>query len=236
MRNMYVGSGEIAWEVTPGSRSAAGEAPLHGPPPPPPAPPGAPRAMPDVHASTALSEPPQAPAKFSPRGADGRAEFALDASSAAAAPAHGDHLHATPPPPLLPVITLHGVEIHAIDEATTIAHVLGEIDAGRGGFAVTPNLDHLRRYSDDVNFGALVAEADLVLPDGMPLVWAARLQGTPLPGRVAGSDLIWSLSAAAAARGRSIFMLGGAAGTAEGAARKLTERYPSLKIVGTHCP
>jgi N-acetylglucosaminyldiphosphoundecaprenol N-acetyl-beta-D-mannosaminyltransferase len=134
----------------------------------------------------------------------------------------------------LPIIRLHGVDLHAIDEATAINHILDELDAGFGGFVVTPNLDHLRRCGDDVSFGALVAEADLVLADGMPLVWAARLQGTPLPARVAGSDLIWSLSAAAAARGRSIFMLGGAPGTADAAAAKLAEKYPDLRIAGTH--
>src|SRR5439155_3575860 len=101
---------------------------------------------------------------------------------------------------------------------------------------VTPNLDHLRRCGDDVSFSALVAEADLVLADGMPLVWAARLQRTPIPSRVAGSDMICSLSRAAAARGRSIFLLGGAAGTAEAAAKALVEQCPNLNIAGTHCP
>src|SRR5213596_3251687 len=70
--------------------------------------------------------------------------------------------------PALPVIRLHGVELHAIDEAAAISHILDELDAGFGGFVVTPNLDHLRRCGDDVSFGALVAEADLVLADGMP--------------------------------------------------------------------
>src|SRR5436305_452608 len=58
----------------------------------------------------------------------------------------------------------------------------------------------------------------------------------PLPGRVAGSDLIWSLSRAAAERGRAVFMLGGATGTAEAAAAKLRERYSGLVVTGTHCP
>ncbi len=136
----------------------------------------------------------------------------------------------------LPTILLHGVRIHRIDEQKCVEHILSEIEAGRGGFVVTPNVDHLRRSGQDVSFAALVAEANLVVADGMPLVWASRLQGTPLPQRVAGSDLISSLSAAAAGQGKSIFLLGGDSGTAEAAANVLRTRYPQLKIAGKLCP
>jgi N-acetylglucosaminyldiphosphoundecaprenol N-acetyl-beta-D-mannosaminyltransferase len=105
-----------------------------------------------------------------------------------------------------------------------------------GGWIVTANLDHLRRMVRQRSYGELCRAATLVVADGMPLVWAARIQGTPLPERVAGSNLISSLSAAAAARGKSVFLLGGAPGTAEAAANVLTERYPALRVAGTHCP
>ena len=136
----------------------------------------------------------------------------------------------------LPTIRLHGIELNAITEVRCVEHVLDEIDAGNGGVLVTPNLDHLRRCSSDMTFNALLDEASIVVADGMPLVWASRLQRTPLPERIAGSDLISSLSAGSAARGHSIFLLGGAPGTAESAANVLRERSPSLKIAGIHCP
>ena len=136
----------------------------------------------------------------------------------------------------LPTVDLRGVRVHAVSEADAIRHILSEADAGRGGMVVTPNLDHLHRCLHDVAFAAMVSEAELVLADGMPLVWAARLQGTPLPQRVAGSNLITSLSQAAAEAGRSVFLLGGSPGTAEGAARVLTARFPSLRVAGTLCP
>jgi N-acetylglucosaminyldiphosphoundecaprenol N-acetyl-beta-D-mannosaminyltransferase len=136
----------------------------------------------------------------------------------------------------LPTVTLCGVRLHAITETQCIQHILDQLEAGRGGMLVTPNLDHLHRCTKNMSFKALVAEADLVVADGMPLVWASRLQGTPLPERVAGSNLITTLSGAAAGRGRSVYLLGGSAGTAEGAARVLVERYPNLKIAGTFYP
>ena len=136
----------------------------------------------------------------------------------------------------LPSVDLHGVRLHAVRETECVSHLLAELTAGRGGVVVTPNLDHLRRCVRDLHFGALVAEADLVVADGMPLVWASKLQGTPLPERVAGSNLISTLSAAAADAGRSVFLLGGAEGTALGAADVLRKRHPHIRIVGTHCP
>lgn len=136
----------------------------------------------------------------------------------------------------LPTVRLNGVTVHAITADQCIKHIMSELDAGRGGMVVTPNLDHLRRVKSDLSFAALVAEADLVVADGMPLVWASRLQRTPLPERVAGSDLVISLSAAAAREGRKLFFLGGTPGTADGAADVLREEYPNIQIVGTYCP
>jgi N-acetylglucosaminyldiphosphoundecaprenol N-acetyl-beta-D-mannosaminyltransferase len=131
---------------------------------------------------------------------------------------------------------LHGVALHAATEQRCIEFILNRLSSGEGGVVVTPNVDHLRRCRRDLHFAAVLAEADLVVADGMPLVWASRLQGTPLPQRIAGSDLISSLSAAAAQQGRSIFLLGGDPGTAEAAAEILHDRYPQLKITGTFCP
>lgn len=139
-------------------------------------------------------------------------------------------------PAYLPVVRLKGVELHAITERQCIEHILRKLDQGVGGTVVTPNLDILRRCTRDLMFATLVSESDLVIADGMPLVWASRLQGTPLPQRVAGSDLISTLSAAAAKRGRSIFLLGGDPGAAAGAAEILRVRNPELKVAGTFVP
>lgn len=133
-------------------------------------------------------------------------------------------------------ITLHGIRLHALTEAGCVGHLMRELDAGRGGWVVTPNLDHLCRAETDSEFRGMLAEADVVVADGMPLIWASRLQGTPLPQRVAGSSLVWSLAEAAADRGRSLYLLGGDPGAADNAARVLRTRYPDLKIAGTDCP
>ena len=136
----------------------------------------------------------------------------------------------------LPSVRLLGVRFDAMTETQAIAHVLDELDAGRGGLVVTPNLDHLRRCHRHSDYRAIVGGAQLVVADGVPLLWASRIAGTPLPQVVPGSNLVSSLSAGAAARGRSIFLLGGAAGSADGAARVLVARSPRLRVAGRYCP
>lgn len=133
-------------------------------------------------------------------------------------------------------IRLLGVPIDRVTASEAIGRILDALRDGRGGWVVTPNLDHLRRLVRDPEFAVLCENADLRLADGMPLVWASRLQRTPLPQRVAGSDLIWSLSQAAAREGRSVYLLGGNPGAAERAAQILVERFPGLRIAGICCP
>jgi N-acetylglucosaminyldiphosphoundecaprenol N-acetyl-beta-D-mannosaminyltransferase len=70
----------------------------------------------------------------------------------------------------------------------------------------------------------------------MPLIWASRLRGTPLPERVAGSNLIWSLTAEAARRDASIFLLGGNPGAAETCAERMRDEYPGVRIAGVMAP
>jgi len=136
----------------------------------------------------------------------------------------------------LPNVELLGLRVHAITEDECVAHVLAALDDDRGGWVVTPNLDHLRRYQCEPRFATACERASLLVPDGRPLLWAAALQGTPLPGLVAGSNLISSLSEGAASTEHTVFMLGGDPGTAEEAGIMLAHQFPGLRIAGFHCP
>jgi N-acetylglucosaminyldiphosphoundecaprenol N-acetyl-beta-D-mannosaminyltransferase len=133
-------------------------------------------------------------------------------------------------------VSLMGLDFDALTETQAVDTILDSLREGHGGWVVTPNLQYLRAYqlADDVQ--REFDSADLVVPDGMPLLWASRLKNEPLPGRVAGSDLIWSLSRAAAGRGASILFVGGEPGTAEAAAARLRREYPGLVVRGAICP
>lgn len=138
-------------------------------------------------------------------------------------------------------IKLLGVPVDALTLDQAAERIVREAAAGRGGWVVTPNLDILRRAARDPAFRALYDSTTMRLADGMPLVWASRLQRTPLPQRAAGSDLIFKLAEQAAAAsagggGVSVFLLGGNPGTADKSVAELTRRFPALRIAGVLCP
>jgi N-acetylglucosaminyldiphosphoundecaprenol N-acetyl-beta-D-mannosaminyltransferase len=135
-----------------------------------------------------------------------------------------------------PRISLLGMPISVVTESQAIDFILASLATGEGGWVITPNLDQLRLFRKNPALRPMYEEATLVLADGMPLIWASRMQKTPLPQRVAGSSIIFTLTAAAAGAGRSVFFLGGNPGAAELAAEKLSAAHPQLKVAGVYCP
>ena len=136
----------------------------------------------------------------------------------------------------LPTIRLHNMDFAKVTAQEAVDFVMSQLAIKNGGWMITANLDILRQYGIDSNAERVCKAATIIVADGMPLIWASRLQGTPLPGRVAGSDLISSLSAAAAAGHRSIYLIGGSEGAAERAAAVLQTRYAGLDVRGFFCP
>lgn len=129
-----------------------------------------------------------------------------------------------------------GLPFDRTTEDEVCARVVDALRDGRGGWIATPNVDHLRHASRDPELAALIRTADISVADGAPVVWASRLMGSPLPGRVTGADLLWSLSRAAEAAGRSVYLFGGETGVPERAAEALRRECPDLKVVGTCSP
>jgi N-acetylglucosaminyldiphosphoundecaprenol N-acetyl-beta-D-mannosaminyltransferase len=136
----------------------------------------------------------------------------------------------------IPFVSIAGLQVARLDSAAVTAHVADELAAGRGGWLVTANVDFVQRASTDPAARALYAEADLIVADGAPLVWASRLRGEPLPERVAGADLVWTLAEAAAEGGHGLYLLGGDGEAAEVAAVRMVERIPGLRVAGHSSP
>jgi N-acetylglucosaminyldiphosphoundecaprenol N-acetyl-beta-D-mannosaminyltransferase len=122
------------------------------------------------------------------------------------------------------------IDYVTLDEA--VQRIENFLEARMPAIVCTPDTTAIWRAQRDHKLREVYHEADLVTPDGTGVVWAGRLLGAPLRERVSGIDLLEKLFS----RGRvsRIFLLGATPGVAEQAARKLTERYPSLQIVGTH--
>jgi N-acetylglucosaminyldiphosphoundecaprenol N-acetyl-beta-D-mannosaminyltransferase len=124
-------------------------------------------------------------------------------------------------------------------DALTLDEVLEEIEslvgARRGGFVLTPNVDHVVKADTSEHLRQAYEAASLSLADGMPLIWTSRLLGCPLPEKVSGSDLIVPLMRVAAQHDWGVYLLGGAPGVVESAARILRARM-GVRIVGTDSP
>ena len=105
--------------------------------------------------------------------------------------------------------------------------------SGAGGYIVTANPEIVLRCREDAAYAAAVNGAKLVLADGVGDLCAARILGTPLPGRVAGADLVPRLLARLAERGGSVFLYGARPGVAERAGESLQSACPGLRIAGT---
>jgi N-acetylglucosaminyldiphosphoundecaprenol N-acetyl-beta-D-mannosaminyltransferase len=133
-------------------------------------------------------------------------------------------------------VRIMGLRVAAVTEEQAVAGVVSAAVAGRGQWMITANLDHLRRYRCEPIARRLLDSADTVVADGAPLVWASRIAGTRLPQRVAGADMVWSISDAASRSRVPIFLLGGNPGVAERAAEVLRTRFPEIRICGTLCP
>lgn len=134
------------------------------------------------------------------------------------------------------VIDLLGMSIARCSESQLLEMLFVSLRQKQGGWLVTANLDFLRRFDKEEKMRALYSQADVRVADGMPLVWAAALQGTPLPERIAGSSLLLPLATRASAEGRSLYLLGGNDGVAKTTAEILTADLPDLRITGYSSP
>ncbi len=97
----------------------------------------------------------------------------------------------------------------------------------------TINPEFMMIARGDPNFFNILQRADLCIPDGVGLLWAARHLGRPLPERVTGSDGVPKVAERAAQKGWRLFLLGAAPAVAEKAAEVLRQKYAGLQIVGT---
>jgi N-acetylglucosaminyldiphosphoundecaprenol N-acetyl-beta-D-mannosaminyltransferase len=133
-------------------------------------------------------------------------------------------------------VELCGMPLASVRSEQLVAHLFAQLRSGKGGWLITANLDFLRRFVRDPAARSMYADADLRVADGMPLVWASRLRGTPLPERVAGSSLLVPICQAAAREGRTVYLLGGDPEATPLAAERLLREAPGLQIAGLSSP
>ena len=125
-----------------------------------------------------------------------------------------------------------GVEFDNLN-MTEAASKAFELMERRGAYTVTPNPEIVRMCRDNAALKEAVARADLVVPDGIGVIYGAKILGTPLKERVPGIDLATALLGVMSEKGKSLYLLGAKPGVAEKAAGTISTQFPGVEICGT---
>ena len=133
-------------------------------------------------------------------------------------------------------VGLFGLPISDVTMAETVDRIADAIENRTSFHIATANLDFARNARRHSFLHQVICDCNMVLPDGAPMLWAARLFRKPLKERVTGVDLVPELARLSAERGYTIFLLGSEAESATLAIAKLEQMHPGVKIVGRYHP
>jgi len=133
-------------------------------------------------------------------------------------------------------VAVLGIPFHNVTMEETVNLIEEQIHEGGFHQIATANVDFLRNAIADERLRSTLCSCDVIIPDGMPVVWISRLLGAPLKERVAGIDLVSRLAQRSAEQGYGVFLLGSSEVRSQIAAHTLTQRYPGLRIVGRYSP
>ena len=125
-----------------------------------------------------------------------------------------------------------GVKVDNINRAQAITKVEQMLRDGGQHIITTPNPEFIVGAQKDPQFREILNQSSLALPDGIGLIFAARVLKIPLPERIAGSDFIFDIARIAAERGHTMYLLGGRGEVAQRAAKKLKLKFDDLIIAG----
>lgn len=135
-----------------------------------------------------------------------------------------------------PRVQLGSLYAHAVTFDQAVDHILDLAEQGLGGYIVTPNVDHVCVAATNLAFATAHRSADLSTVDGTPLVWLARACRTPLPEKIAGSDLLLPVIRKAAERHLRIAFFGGSPEVSAAAAAAISAQIAKANIVSRVTP
>ena len=127
-----------------------------------------------------------------------------------------------------------GVPFDAVTMQEAVARAKALLHEDGQHFICTPNPEIVMEARENAELMGILQQADLVVPDGIGVVWASKYSELRLRERVAGYDLTQNLMAELAASKETFYFFGGAPGVAAAAGRKMMRKYPGLQVVGVH--
>ena len=131
-------------------------------------------------------------------------------------------------------LNILGIPVDKVTMKEALAVFEGLLEREEVSFIVTPNSEIIMKAREDANLDALIKKADLVIPDGIGLVYASKILRQPFAERVTGIDFADAALRIVAKQGRRVFFLGGKPGVAQAAADKKMQEISNLHVVGVH--
>jgi N-acetylglucosaminyldiphosphoundecaprenol N-acetyl-beta-D-mannosaminyltransferase len=137
----------------------------------------------------------------------------------------------------IPTREILGVPVSLVDYDRAMAVMDALVDGNERGFVCAAPVHALMVAQDDAEMRAALRASTLVVPDGMPVVWAANLLGEELRDRVYGPELMQRYSQRCAERGHRVWLYGGRdQGSLVQLALSLRRRHPGIQVVGGYSP
>ena len=133
-----------------------------------------------------------------------------------------------------PGVNVLGVTFDNITKSEAVDHAFTLQTEHKGYYVVTPNPEIVMLAREDEGMMSAVKDAELVIADGIGIIYGAKILGTPMKDRIPGIDFTTELLKKMNEEGRSLFLFGSKPGVAEKAAENLSAQYPNVKIVGTN--
>ena len=133
-------------------------------------------------------------------------------------------------------VNVLGVGLSVLNLRTALEAIAAAVRERRKGYICVTGVHGVMEAQDDPAFKKILNGAFLCTPDGMPMVWAGKLDGHGEMTRVYGPDLMLDVCAWSETSGCKHFFYGGADGVAELLAQKLKAKFPKLQVVGTYTP
>jgi N-acetylglucosaminyldiphosphoundecaprenol N-acetyl-beta-D-mannosaminyltransferase len=133
-------------------------------------------------------------------------------------------------------VNVLGVGISVLNLQTALDALAAAVRERRKGYVCVTGVHGVMEAQDDAAFKKILNGAFVCTPDGMPMVWAGKLNGHREMSRVYGPDLMLDVCAWSETSGAKHFFYGGADGVAELLAQKLKVKFPKLQVVGTFTP
>jgi len=131
-------------------------------------------------------------------------------------------------------VPLYGIPFSTMSMDETVEYLTKAIENKRQTHVITANPIMIMAALENANYAAMMKKADLIVPDGAGVVWAAGYAGSPVTERVTGFELLHRLMVQGERRRWRVFLLGTAPDIIEAAAEKLQLQYPQARVVGWH--